>query len=134
MQRTSQDGMLDDPVTDDAERGRAIQERRKAQGITSRREFAVRTGIARDTIRKAELGRASERSYARLEAWLDLFEHEVGEDEPTASNIEQMEFVVDGEDVTVTVKGPVADAPALEQSVARIIRMIREGSPDKPLN
>jgi transcriptional regulator with XRE-family HTH domain len=110
-------------------RGEAIRQRRMAFGLRSVREFAERTGLARETVTRAEHGEASEGTYQRLEAWLDAFEHEIGADEPAAPvSIEQIEFTVEGDfGVKVTVKGPINDRAQLEESVTRIIRSIRDG-------
>lgn len=88
------------------------------------RQFAAQSGVSREAISAAEFGVAREDTYQRLEAFLDDFEHEVGED-VGAPDIEQIEFLVEGEGVSVTVKGPIGDRAALEDSVARIIRSIR---------
>lgn len=109
------------------ERGAEIQRRRLAHGLRSLREFAERAGVSREAITNAEKGVASEGTYLRLEAWLDAYDHELGEDEPM-SGIEQLEFLIEGEGVSVTVKGPVSDREALEASVANIIRNIRGSS------
>lgn len=120
------------PVIDE-ERGKAIQRRRMAHGWHSLRRFSAATGVSRDALTKAEDGRGSEGTYQRLEAWLDAYDNEVGEDEPTPPTIEQLEVVVEGKGVIVTVKGPVTNPDALEEAVARILRMIREeSSPDTP--
>lgn len=105
-----------------------------SHGLRSVREFAERTGLARETVTRAEHGEASEGTYQRLESWLDAFEHEVGADEAEpAPRIEQLEFVVEGDfGVKVTVRGPISDRPALEASVSNIIRSIREGSIERP--
>lgn len=113
------------PVTD-ADRGQAIQRRRLAQGFKSERQFAVASGVSREAIKAAESGTARGDTYQRLEQFLDSFEHEVGEDVPTY--VQQIEVTVDGEKVTVTTKGPVVDPDALEESVRRIVRGIREQS------
>lgn len=119
------------PVTYE-QRGREIQRRRLAHGFRSVREFQEHiyesTGLSREAVGKAEKGTASLGTYVRLEAWLDAYDHEVGEDQPEPI-IEQLEFLVEGEGVSVTVKGPVSDREALEASVAKIIRSIRGNSP-----
>ena len=121
-------GAEDSPSVDSQwERGQAIQRRRLAAGIKSLREFADATGVSRNAITAAEDGHGSKATYERLEAWLDRFDEETGADEPS---FEQIEFTVEGDfGVKVTVKGPIKDRAALEDSVANIIRSIREGSP-----
>jgi hypothetical protein len=47
--------------------------------------------------------------------------------------VEQMEVVVEGDlGVRVTVKGPITDREAIVDSVVKIMRSIRESSPDTP--
>ena len=103
-------------------RGEAIRRRRMSHGIRSVREFAEQTGLARETVTRAEHGEASEGTYQRLEAWLDAFEHEIGADEPAEGpSIEQITFTVEGDfGVKVTVQGPIRDRAELEESVAKI--------------
>lgn len=114
-------------VTADEERGLRIKARREAHGIKHMTEFAERTGVSREAATKAEQGQASEGTYQRLEAWLDAFDREVGEHDSPA--IEQIEFTVEGDfGVKVTVKGPISDRAALEDSVTKIIRSIRAES------
>lgn len=116
------------------ERGEAIRRRRTAHGLRSVREFAERTGLSREAVTKAERGDASEGTYQRLEAWLDAFDHEVGEDGPPPPVVEQIEFVIEGDfGVKVTVKGPITDRAALEDSVTKIIRSIRGGGELPPV-
>jgi transcriptional regulator with XRE-family HTH domain len=126
VQRPIQSGNV--ALVDLRERGQVIQRRRLAHGFRSLREFAERTGLSRESVTKAERGEASVGTYQRLEAWLDAFDHEVGEENPPT--VEQITFTVAGDfGVTVTVKGPIADRLELEASVANIIRSIREGGP-----
>jgi transcriptional regulator with XRE-family HTH domain len=116
------------------ERGDALRRRRLAHGIRSVREFSDASGVSRNAVTAAEEGRGSEGTYQRLEAWLDAFDHETGADVPAVeSSAEQMEIVVEGDlGVRVTVKGPISDREALVDSVAKIMRSIRESSPDTP--
>jgi transcriptional regulator with XRE-family HTH domain len=110
------------------ERGNAIKRRREAHGIRYLSEFADRTGVSREAVTKAERGEASEGTYQRLEAWLDAFDHEVGNDQ---ASVEQIEFTVEGDfGVKVTVKGPITDRAELEDSVTKIIRSIRGERPE----
>lgn len=118
------------PVTFE-ERGAEIQRRRLVHGMRSLREFAERAGVSREAVTNAERGSASEGTYLRLEAWLDAYDHELGADEP-APSVEQLVVVVDGDRVEVTVSGPIRDPAALEASVAKLVRGIREGSPERP--
>jgi transcriptional regulator with XRE-family HTH domain len=132
--RKQSEGVESGSVMDDdraVARGEAIRRRRFAQGFKSLREFSERTGVSREAVTNAERGEASEGTYHRLEAFLDQWEHTVGEDQPPV--VEQMTFIVEGDfGVKVTVSGPVSDREALEASVANIIRSIRKSSPDTP--
>lgn len=115
-------------VTD--ERGEAIRRRRMALGIRSTRELAIRSGVSRSATSAAEHGEGSAGTYQRLESWLADQERAQGVGQPVAAEFEQIEFVVEGDfGVRVTVKGPINDRGALEESVAKIIRSIRESSP-----
>lgn len=126
VQPTIESGRL--TAMDYVERGQAIRRRRLALGFKSLREFSEATGLSREAVSKAEEGTASPGTYQRLEAWLDAYEHENGE-EGQQSTMEQVIVVVDGERVEVTVNGPVRDPDALEAYVARIVRSIRTSSP-----
>lgn len=68
------------PMSDEA-RGHAIKRRRLQLGIKSLREFADATGVARQTISRAEDGdtRTTETTFARLEMFLDRLEGQAGE-------------------------------------------------------
>ena len=123
MNATADDaGLL--PMSDET-RGHAIKRRRLGLGITSLREFADRTGVDRGAITKAERGHGSEGTYDRLESWLDRFEEETGNDDPGSDYIEFRLSGVFGVD-SIVVRGPVSDASELEQSVARLVRELRE--------
>lgn len=112
------------------ERGARIKARREAHGIRYITEFAERTGVSREAVTKAEAGQASEGTYQRLEAWLDAFDHEVGEDDPSPG-VEQIEFVVEGDfGVKVTVRGPITSREDLQAAATEIIRSIRETRPE----
>jgi transcriptional regulator with XRE-family HTH domain len=117
--------MVDDRASD---RGEAIRRRRLAHGFRSLRDFADRSGLSREAVTNAERGEASEGTYQRLEAFLDAFDHETGNDQQPAT-IEQMTVTVDSEGVVVTVAGPVSDRAAVEASAANIWRMIRAQQP-----
>lgn len=120
-----EDGADSPPVDSEWERGQAIKARRLAAGIKSLREFARATGVARNAITAAEDGHGSKATYERLEAWLDRFDEETGNDAPPLE-LEQLTFVVEGRDVTVTVRGPIMDREALKADVADIIRSLRD--------
>lgn len=107
-------------VTDDrAVRGDAIARRRTALGLYSISAFARRVGKNRDTIAAAEAGRASDATYAELEAWLD--DHEAdGEDDS------RVEFEVTGPrtDWHVVVRGPAERADELRRQVVELLREV----------
>lgn len=120
---TSEAGLL--PMSDET-RGHAIKRRRLALGIKSLRDFADKSGVDRAAITKAEDGNGSEGTYDRLEAWLTKFEEEVGADDSTDEGyIEFRLSGVFGVD-SIIVKGPIGDAAELEQTVARLVRELRE--------
>lgn len=128
-------GDQDDDVTRIAEnvaRGAALRRRREAEGITAA-ELERETGIARQTIARAEKGQASNATYRQLEAWFDHYDLETLPRTPAAGGL--VEYEVSGDfGVRVVVRGPIADAEALENSVTRIIRNIREGGGDEERN
>lgn len=113
--------------TDNAARGATIKSRRESAGMTVV-DLAGETGVARQTIARAEEGQASRSTYRQLEAWFDRFDEETGANAPTS---EIIEFEVSGDfGVRVVVRGPITNAEDLERSVARIVRSIRqEGNP-----
>lgn len=121
------DGEADSPLVDTVERGESIRRRRMALGIRSVREMAIRSGVSRGAATAAEHGEGSSGTYDRLEAWL------ASQEQPASQpvSLEQIEFTVSGDfGVTVTVKGPISDRSALEESVAKIIRSIRAETGD----
>lgn len=106
-------------------RGKLVQDRRKALGILSVREFATATGLSRNAITSAEAGSASEITYERLESWLDKFEHETGADEPEEPKT--VTFKLSGNfGVDVVVEGPVSNLAELEAAVEKLLRGMRE--------
>ena len=111
----------------DSERGQRIQARLDALGMTAR-QFQERTGISRDTLRKAVAGEASVRpnTYDLIESKLDQFERQAEGFEGLKGQRPEddlIEFELSGNfGVRVVVKGPIRDQAALEESVARLIR------------
>ena len=114
----------------DSERGQRIQARLDALGMTAR-QFQERTGISRDTLRKAVAGEASVRpnTYDLIESKLDQFERQAEGFEGLKGQRPEddlIEFELSGNfGVRVVVKGPIRDQAALEESVARLIREMR---------
>jgi transcriptional regulator with XRE-family HTH domain len=92
---------------DQESRGRLIRDRRVALGIMSVREFAKATGLSRNAVTAAEAGDASEITYARLEAWLDNFEHEIGSEAEEAPKTVTIKMSGDF-GVEIVVEGPVS--------------------------
>lgn len=74
------------PMSDET-RGHSIKQRRLRHGIGSVSEFERLTGVTRKAITKAEAGDPSttENTYARLEAWLDKYEDEIGSEQDAAN-------------------------------------------------
>lgn len=103
------------------ERGEAIAKRRTALGLYSISAFARRTGKNRDTIAAAEAGRASDATYAELEAWLDSHEDDGPDDE-------RVEFEITGPrtDWHVVVRGPAEKADELRRQVVELLREVEE--------
>lgn len=113
--------------------GRTVRERRNRLGM-SQAELAHEAGVNRDTIGALEKGESVRHSTVRIvgEA-LDRLEAEAATPAPDAEQGEAhvMEFEVSGDfGVRVVVRGPVGDAEALEASVARLVRNIRESGAD----
>src|ERR1700740_874982 len=76
-------------------------------GIKSAREFAEKTGVDRNAIAKAESGTSSSGTLDRLEAWLNRFEEETGNDMSDESSFIEFRLSgVFGID-SIVVKGPV---------------------------
>jgi transcriptional regulator with XRE-family HTH domain len=118
-------------VNGDWARGQEIKRRRLKAGIKSLREFSEATGVSRNAITAAEDGHGSAGTYDRLEAWLDRFDEETGGDgESAEAPIEQLTFTVEGQEVTVTVRGPIADREQLKRDAAELFLKIRESSPE----
>lgn len=112
-------------VTEDRERGEAIRRRRLAQGFRSLRQFAAKSGVSREAITAAENGLARQDTYLRLEAFLDAWEHEVGEDVPPGG-AGQFQLTVEGEGLTVTAAGPSDDPDGLAAAVAALFRNLQK--------
>ena len=114
----------------DSERGQRIQARLDALGMTAR-QFQERTGVSRDTLRKAIAGGSSVRpnTYDLIESKLDQFERQAEGFEGLKGQRPEddlIEFELSGNfGVRVVVKGPIRDQAALEESVAHLIREMR---------
>jgi transcriptional regulator with XRE-family HTH domain len=105
-------------------RGAALKRRREAAGISGV-ELERETGLARQTIARAEKGHGSKATYRTLEAWFDHFDEETGADAPDR-NGGLIEFELEGDfGVRAVIRGPIADAEAVEQAAARFVDRIR---------
>lgn len=112
--------------TDNVARGLALRERREQAGM-KQTDLASETGLARQTIARAEEGHGSKATYRQMEAWFDRFDEETGATPPPSSGL--IEFEVEGDGgYRVVVRGPIANAEDLERSVARIVATIRNTS------
>lgn len=104
-------------------RGKAIKRRRLHHGIKSLREFSEKSGVSREALTAAENDEASDATYQRLEAWLDRFEEEVGDDVSAAKDVDIIEFRIAGNfGVDVVVKGPASRLDEIERAVERLVR------------
>lgn len=104
-------------------RGKAIKRRRLHHGIKSLREFSEKSGVSREALTAAENDEASDATYQRLEAWLDRFEEEVGDDVSAAKDVDVIEFRIAGNfGVDVVVKGPASRLDEIERAVERLVR------------
>lgn len=132
MSTTARVGLAQFRLVTESERGQRIQERLDALRMTAR-QFHQRTGISRDTLRKAVSGDPSVRvnTYEQIEAKLDQLERTAktfGGVESEQEGDDLIEFELSGDfGVRVVVKGPLRDQAALEASVARLIRELRGG-------
>lgn len=116
---------------DDVSRGAQIRERRERLGIGIK-PFAERVGVDRGWLARVEKGEAEnvrESSYAQVERALSDLEQEMGVvAEPSAPEpgTQMVTFRLSGNfGVDVVVRGPVSDVDALEASVARLLREMR---------
>lgn len=118
-----------------------VRERRERLGMNVT-DLAREAGISRDTLGDFEAGTKGfhAATLGKVMRALDAAELEAfgasGQDVPAptpgGATYETIEFVVEGDfGVKVTVKGPIRDRGELEQSVANIIRSIREGRDDQ---
>lgn len=111
-------------------RGKAIRRRMSSLGLNTT-GLAIEAKLDRGTVGRAmkDTPTTQEATYDRIEATLDRLEHELGHGGPDAVlSTEQglIEFEVTGDfGVRVVVKGPIENAAELEESVARLIRDIR---------
>lgn len=89
--------------------------------------LAKKVGMDRATLTAAESDeeRTTDLTYRRIENWLSDFETETGAGDSSGDNV--VEFRLSGNfGVDVVVKGPVANLPELERSIARLLREMRD--------
>lgn len=85
--------------------------------------------VSREAIDAAEAGTASEVTYARLEAWFDAFEEEVGVDAPPPQAGDPHMVTIRGTrggDIDVVVSGPIENIEQLAATVERLLRNTEE--------
>lgn len=114
-----------------SEIGPRLRDRRLRMGI-SVRQLADEADVDRGRLAKLEAGDANARmtTIGKVEAALGRLEQEMGMDDPVPPvDLAQIEIVVDGKGVRVTVKGPVVDRKAMEESAVDIWRSTQESSP-----
>ena len=116
----------DSGVVTEQSRGGAIRARLDALGISDR-DFEARSGINRQTLRRAVENdpRVKAATYLAIEAWLDRREEShrgVPEDPHVVTFHLSGNFGVD-----VVISGPVENLQQLEESVQRLIRGMGQG-------
>jgi transcriptional regulator with XRE-family HTH domain len=123
-------------VNQSADIGAEVKARRERLRMTIS-ELAAEAGISRDTLSDLEVGAKTPqpKTVGKVLDALARVETEAygatGVDVPAPTTAEQREIVVEGDlGVRVTVKGPISDRDGLVDSVAKIMRSIRESSPD----
>ena len=122
----------------DGTRWHAIEQRYLRLGITSQRDLeratnSVDMAVSRAAIMKAGQGKASDGTYARLEAALDKIEHEMTSEaeelaEAVVTEAGMVTFDLRGVfgAESVTVKGPVKNLAELEAAVEKLLRGPRD--------
>lgn len=116
----------------DGETGRQLRDRRVRLGM-SVRQLAEEASVDRARLAALEAGDQNVRAttVGKVDATLSRLEAEMGVDEEPAL-VEELTFIVEGKDVTVTVRGPVTDREALKRDVADLIRTMRQGGASEP--
>ena len=136
MEDAEADSFLVDETSDGGQaggdlsaRGAALATRRETVGITAV-ELEKETGIARQTIARAEKGQASKATYRQLEAWFDRFDEESGANAPR-SDARIVTLEVEGVFGIgrVAVKGPIDNPSALRKILADLIADLRDTPP-----
>lgn len=112
--------------------GAEILRRRERLGIT-KVALAREAGVTRETLAALEDGRGHRSdTLAKVRRALDELEEGGFTAPPREPEPGVIEFeLTDGYGIRVVVKGPIADADALERSVARLVRDIRGKQDDE---
>lgn len=107
---------------DKADRWREIERRRLRLSIPSARKLAELAKVSRGALDAAKDGTASDQTYDRLEAFLDNYVEETGEDDTRV-----VTFKIEGNfGIRVAVSGPVENLAELEAAVERLVRGMGE--------
>lgn len=126
--------LVDEEVRDQVERGLELADRMERFGLSGHRLHNI-TGLARDTIKAAREGKATDRTYRVLEQALEDYElaQERGEMPPdtTEDDVDTSQFItvnLSGNfGITATVKGPVDRPEELQRMLAAILREMKSG-------
>ena len=117
------------PVTDLAQRGRILTQRRMRHGIRHISEAADLADMDRKTVARAEVGQASSASIEALEAFYDRLDAEKGVDSreelgAPADQQELIEFDIEGPTTAwhVVVRGPMESADEVRRQAAELLR------------
>lgn len=113
-------------MTDNLERrGQEIARRRLRHGIRHATDFALRTGLDRKTIARAEAGEASKETLEHLELYLDQLDEEEGIDSKTPRSSDLEPGVV-----RFTIRGPGSpwevETEARVENLAEVTRAVEE--------
>lgn len=106
------------------ERGARIRDRMDALGL-GLSDLGELAGVARNSVFNATQGRASEKTYRRVEAALAAAEGSPEAVVATPAGLVELEVAGDV-GVRVIVKGPVENIDELQAQVAKIIANIRD--------
>lgn len=119
---------------EDRARGRKIQQRMRALGISGR-QFSARTGIDRRTLQRAmdATGSVREGTYDHIETWLERLERkaETFDGIPDVAPSDEGERFVELELEgvfgigRVVVRGPVDDPEAVVKAATELMRQLR---------
>jgi len=123
MQSAADRGQLR-PV-DDEDRGSALKRHREKMGVGVQ-ELATRAGVERSSVTRAEKGEASDTMFGKLERAIVAMAEEMDVDLSAGSDV--VELVLESSRRIVRVRGPIADLPEMERSLARLDKLFGETS------